>query len=371
MVGTLTASIRRNMLLPRLSLFIWLTVCLTAVWMAHFFDHERDSDERQQAIHKHPHFVLSASEAEQLRQAKQTLAKKLSPQLVWLASYPNSGTSYTMTLVERATNVSTATNYGQEVTFPGSDSLSIYKTKHPEGPYWEGMSGKLGKIRPLPDHFILTKTHCGGRCIKCDASDYIVDKQQFLQACRNTTGKLGGNKISGQSILPSKLIHLIRNPVHNTVARFHMERRNLIEKNASLASLYPRNATGFAAYCQFLDTSFSGRDDLHDATIRRLFANIPCYAEFFKYVQWHNSVAELLDTPTLVLFYEDYETQLEAMAGRLFEFLNQTQVEALRPFRALPNYDDHFTNTQLEAIRQLTRAVANPSTWQLLQRYFS
>jgi hypothetical protein len=31
------------------------------------------------------------------------------PQIVWLASYPNSGTSYTMTMVQRATNLATAT----------------------------------------------------------------------------------------------------------------------------------------------------------------------------------------------------------------------------------------------------------------------
>lgn len=41
----------------------------------------------------------------------------LTPAVVWLASYPNSGTSFTMTLVERASDLSMASNYGVEVTY--------------------------------------------------------------------------------------------------------------------------------------------------------------------------------------------------------------------------------------------------------------
>ena len=41
---------------------------------------------------------------------------EFTPKIAWLMSFPNSGTSYTMTLVGRASNRSFATNYASEVT---------------------------------------------------------------------------------------------------------------------------------------------------------------------------------------------------------------------------------------------------------------
>lgn len=86
---------------------------------------------------------------------------EFTPKIAWLMSYPNSGTSFTMTCVEHTTNLSTATNYGDEVTAKGDYSLSIYP-RHQEGPFWEGMSGKLGVIRPLPERYVLVKSKFAG-----------------------------------------------------------------------------------------------------------------------------------------------------------------------------------------------------------------
>jgi hypothetical protein len=84
---------------------------------------------------------------------------EFTPQIAWLMSFPNSGTSFTMTMVARASNTSFATNYGDEVTSPDqADSLSIYP-RRPEGPYWAGMSGKIASPRELPDKYVITKTH--------------------------------------------------------------------------------------------------------------------------------------------------------------------------------------------------------------------
>jgi hypothetical protein len=103
------------------------------------------------------------------------------PQIVWLASYPNSGTSYTMTMVQRATNLATATQYGGEVvtTVPvdqqhvQEDPTPVLPLTSPNGPFWDA-HGKVGTKRSLPTKFIMTKTHCGGRCVNCPASEYYV-----------------------------------------------------------------------------------------------------------------------------------------------------------------------------------------------------
>eukprot|EP00751_Fragilariopsis_kerguelensis_P038818 CAMPEP_0171021160 /NCGR_PEP_ID=MMETSP0736-20130129/30439_1 /TAXON_ID=186038 /ORGANISM="Fragilariopsis kerguelensis, Strain L26-C5" /LENGTH=384 /DNA_ID=CAMNT_0011459287 /DNA_START=202 /DNA_END=1353 /DNA_ORIENTATION=+ len=95
------------------------------------------------------------------------------PHIVWLASFPNSGTSYTMTMVARSSNKSYATNYGNEVTPPElPNSLSIYP-RRPEGPFWPGLSGIMNTPRPLPDKYVITKTHCGSRCVNCGPDEYI------------------------------------------------------------------------------------------------------------------------------------------------------------------------------------------------------
>jgi len=214
----------------------------------------------------------------------------LKPEIVWLASYPNSGTSYTMTMVERATNRSTASNYGAEVTYEHDDSIPIYP-QHPQGPFWEGLSGKLGRtIRPLADAddddehaTVLVKTHCGGRCIKCTAHDYVVDLAEFRQACQRTTGYRNGARV--EQTVPAAavagVVHLIRNPLHNTVARFHLERRNMVEKETDIETRYPVNATGFGQWCRDLDRAYGGDDaQVFDAATLQLFAGVPCHAEF-------------------------------------------------------------------------------------------
>jgi len=75
-----------------------------------------------------------------------------------------------------------------------------------------------------------------------------------------------------------------------------------------------------------------------------------------------------------VIFYEDYQNNLQGTARSIREFVDQEPVaeddDELQPFRELPNYDDHYTDRQREAIAKLVKAVAIPETWNLLQRYF-
>ena len=307
---------------------------------------------------------------------------ELTPQIVWLASYPNSGTSYTMTMVERATNLSTASNYGAEVTVPGEDSIPIYP-HHPQGPYWEGLSGQLGTVRPLPDQYVLVKTHCGARCIKCSADEYVMDVHQFRHDCQRTTARQSSPRTVVEHRLPANairgVVHLIRNPWHNTVARFHLERRNMVAKEPGLETDYPVNATGFAEWCRHIDTTYGTNDEtvLDATTLQMVAQGIPCYAEFYKWTQWHNRVIEMMpylgnnNARLLTIHYEDYANQLDATADKIFDFLQQRPVNELRPFRHLPLYEkDHFSAAHMRAITQLVRHVATDETWQQIQHYF-
>jgi len=152
------------------------------------------------------------------------------PHIVWLASFPNSGTSYTMHLVAQSSNTSFATNYGNKVTPPEAPhSLSIYP-RRPEGPFWPGLSGIMSTPRPLPDKYVITKTHCGSYCAKCGPDAYLETPETFLQKCAGgqawlmTPAKQRRNydvEYPPQDRV-QKVIHLYRNPLHNIIARYHL-----------------------------------------------------------------------------------------------------------------------------------------------------
>lgn len=79
------------------------------------------------------------------------------PKMVWLMSYPNSGTSYTMRLVARLSQRAIASNYGREMTNPPTPNTPLYPGQ------WNGPFYRPQPKRPLPEDYILVKTHCGGK----------------------------------------------------------------------------------------------------------------------------------------------------------------------------------------------------------------
>lgn len=134
-------------------------------------DESRYEDARKQAIRKQGHHDRYTTTYQYSRPKGPTgqfvlqPESEFTPEIAWLMSFPNSGTSFTMTMVSRASNRSFATNYGDEVTAPDQpDSISIYP-RRPEGPYWAGMSGKIATPRELPDKYVITKTHWYVFCV--------------------------------------------------------------------------------------------------------------------------------------------------------------------------------------------------------------
>jgi hypothetical protein len=74
--------------------------------------------------------------------------------VVWLLSFPNSGTSYTIMNTHHITNMTAATNHGQEVK-------SLIRVR-PDIPSPFLLMPEL----PMP-RLVLTKTHCYGFCFNC------------------------------------------------------------------------------------------------------------------------------------------------------------------------------------------------------------
>lgn len=129
------------------------------------------------------------------------------PEVAWLMTYPNSGTTYTLKLIQQYTNTTTATNYGNEHSVHNK-SIPV----HPElanGPFLRFTDWKL------PSRYILTKTHCGGTALSSDPLVYLETMRSFEVACRS------GNRIDDDENkvdttysmdVPKRVVHLIRSP---------------------------------------------------------------------------------------------------------------------------------------------------------------
>ena len=61
-----------------------------------------------------------------------------------------------------------------------------------------------------------------------------------------------------------------------------------------------------------------------DVSILNIMQGIPCHADFFRFIQWHNLAfvtTESLHIPTYVLHYELYDTRFNETVVELMNFL--------------------------------------------------
>lgn len=300
------------------------------------------------------------------------------PQIAWLMSYPNSGTSFTMTCVEHTSNLSTASNYGDEVTAKDDYSISIYP-QHLEGPFWEGLSGKLGVIRPLPERHVLVKTHCGSRCIKCPPSEYVETYDSFLDACRRSSGRIAPDRKKTEYLYPAdrvtKAIHLIRNPYHNFVARYHLERKNAIaKKKEDWLKEHPSTPEGFQQWCLELDNMYKKEEfATFEADMVRKLRLSPCHGEVFKFVQWHNLAFKLTQKrgiERMIVYYEDYDAKFNETLDGMLDFLELGRAQKPRTFEAGHEYADYYTANDKIRMKELVQEIASDVTWNHIKHYF-
>ena len=288
------------------------------------------------------------------------------PRVAWLMSWPNSGTSYTLRLVRDITNLSTATNYGHEHLV--NDSSILVHQDWVNGPF------RANASQELPKHVILTKTHCGSRCVHCGPDGYLETPRTFQRSCqsgRRHFNATWSKEAIYQSNIVSQAVHLIRNPMDNVVARFHLSRRHAGDK------AFDNNATGFQAWCSKMDTSYElyeSHTPWLDPPLLQLWKGVPCHAEFFKYIQWHNlawSAAEHMDISMHLLRYEDYSRNWKGTVDALLSFLQLSAVtwEGATPFE-IQTYDSFYTSKQKRAIEALLRNVASVRVWEIVSQYF-
>ncbi|KAL9183320.1 hypothetical protein ACHAXT_005107 [Thalassiosira profunda] len=293
-------------------------------------------------------------------------------QLALLMSFPNSGTSYTSQLVRTATRQKTASNYRSE---DAGSAVAVFPDS-PSGPFWSEWGDKETAPGLPTGGFLLTKTHCGGYCVDCLPVNYLKTSQSFAQHCLEG-GRVeddnGNARVDSYSKdLVARAVHLIRDPFDNIVSRFHLARKNF-EKYA----VYPSTREGFRDFCASLGEQFRKEEQSHGDIFDEAALAIPCHADFFRYIQWHNlaflAVSDHLEIPlTRVLLYEDYTHSPREAQGALLDFLELERDAAAEPapFLKGKTYRHYFTTAEIAAVKELFSKHASSQTLEYTRHYF-
>ena len=298
--------------------------------------------------------------------------------VVWLMSFPNSGTSFTIHLTREASNTTTATNYACEGEIKDKPGVPVFNSSE-NGPFFELIPDRFTNI---PPKYILTKTHCGGFCSSCHPNGYLETSRSFQTACMSGQRGVMTDKgidilwkgITYNSSFVKKAIHVVRHPLDNVVARFHLyQKREKALKNKAFTTKYPYNSMGFSRWCADQDKKHDLRNFrwIDNALADKLDA-VPCRQEFFMYLQWHNlafDTTRSLGLPTLMHYYDDYTEDQEKATERLLTFLELPRVSGGEPFSPGKIYRDYYTPEQKAAILDLIKEQASAETWNWLKDY--
>ena len=224
---------------------------------------------------------------------------------------------------------------------------------------------------------------CGGFCSNCLPLNYIETPRSFQISClsgrravqsKNSTD-LELEQVRYSASVVKKAVHVIRSPFNNVVARFHLEqKRHSRIGDTEWLEAHPNDQFGFQKWCADVDAS----NDLMEARwtdpeLSKALEGVPCHAEFFRYVQWHNlafTTAHDIGVPTFVLHYEDYRDRFEGIRQDLLDFLELPMVKEGPEFALGKEYEDFYTTEQREAVANLVKELASLETWHHMKDYY-
>jgi Sulfotransferase domain len=306
--------------------------------------------------------------------------------IAWLMSFPNSGTSYTSVLIRNVSLTHSGSNYGVENLGVNNTSVPIFADQE-SGPFYVDPTDhpEFGFAK----RYILTKTHCGGRCERCEPTKYMETTYSFRTRCLSgkwAAAMLPNNtKLVKKGTYPptrvAKAVHLLRNPFDNAVSRFHLERKigHLpgIDHDVLIGTKYSNTTEGFRDFCKWLNKEYSELEHKSvwlSPELEKLTANIPCRADFFRYVEWHNQ-AEItihhLQLKSYTLHYEWFATRFHETVAELLAFLELPNRGEAPEFLLGKNYShEYFTADERYRMKQAMEFMASPSLWEHLKGYF-
>lgn len=232
----------------------------------------------------------------------------------------------------------------------------------------------------FPKDVVIVKTHCGGRCESCGPAKYAETMYSFRRACRrgkrrmvdpHNSSRTIGVQVHYPATRVTKAIHLIRDAFDNVVSRFHMETRS-----GRSAMAFNQTREGFREYCQSLNQRFLEDEKssiLFDEKWLEMTQGIPCRADFFRWIEWHNQAFHLtydMGLETMVVDYASYATQLNFTCNQLLDFLGLLRLDDLEPFVEGKTYRNYFSTDERKRMGSVLGQMASRVTWQHVAKYF-
>lgn len=282
------------------------------------------------------------------------------PEIVWLLSFPNSGTTYTLKSVQALSGTTTATNYGA-LEVPNSTEMS--KLLGDDGPFLRWPD------RPLPTNYLLTKTHCDRK---------PFPNASFPMRCRTGVSLNDETETTAYSTPVRRAIHLIRNPMDNTVAKWNYFRKTQQDHRgdaSTTAILYHYIQKNFTRWCQYLDLEAKQQQEDHVRWNASFYATymepLPCALDYVRYFEWHRAATtELKLKERMMVYYEDYPVAMDLV----LQFLELVPRSMNQYYSSAPVYSRNYYNHSSELRRKVQRlgaAMCDAETWKLFERYFA
>ena len=300
--------------------------------------------------------------------------------IVWLVSFPNSGTTYTISIVQEMTHTSTATNYGGNERDTKNNSVSVFyrdseNNNHTtgSGPYYRSPE-QLNQY-PYRNANIITKTHCeqhiNGTLSKFIASCATGSKYDNYTSIPTTYHSSYSDDNDSHISFPqhvSGIVYLVRNPYTNILGRMNYQRNQWLRSSDPIdhqrAAFFPKNnRTGLYWWCQYKDRKKSVAHtqllEYQNGTFYEQYLQpVPCYMEFYLYFRWHNMVNEMIShfqnsTVTsdshavMTIYYEDYDrydsrtTIVEPLLYDMLHFTPDQIINATIPPFIVENYNSN------------------------------
>ena len=173
------------------------------------------------------------------------------------------------------------------------------------------------------------------------------------------------------SKIVKKSIHLIRDPFDNVVSRFHLSVKRH-QNDPMWLENHPQNVTGFRKWCDTLSWKYN--EQLNTYITKEVLdsaKNVPCNADFFRYIKWHNhalTVIENLKLPVHTLYYEDYKNDFNETLSGVLSFLELPNIGKPDPF-IFRSYFDYFSSDERVAACNFMKRLASNATLDILSRY--
>jgi hypothetical protein len=304
-----------------------------------------------------------------------SLTPEDTPRIVWFMTFQSAGTPFAMTLVQRATDFSMASNFGDAVTFKGDYSLPIHP-RYKEGPYWPGLGGasKLGATpRRLPEKYVLVETICNST-----PPENRRSLPEFVDDCRTSYGRTSPDVNQVQRYQypiyrVAKAIHLIRNPFYQIMEHFENDYKTHL-KDSKWREVYPDSREGLLQWCKDADSHVKAAEYIGSATTNRMIQSTTCANQILEYSHWHNRAFEVVNELKLkgmVLRYEDFfDEKLETTLDTIVDFLELSPKLKMPPQRIPKDPENYFRKLEQKGMERLLERLASEQTWEYVKHYF-